>query len=256
MCCCGTPTINGTLGYRWQPNDTPSTRRTDPPTIQDGDTILFDEPGRCGGLDSHHLHCMLVKARFGGLYILVRHGCGDERIQLSPYANLTKESLAAMDSSARYWMLATLWSAYRDGADEAQKKESATWRKAAAEKRIKTRKYPTKGIKVWIESAALVLMLLCIPNLHAAAHKAPAITTKTAVVKAEAAGRAVYIIRKTSGQWIAVSQDGTTLSLAEIGIVADAVGLQIELLHADTAATAAKILAAHASNDWTYSAAN
>lgn len=51
MCCCDQPNVNGTPGYKWQPRDKPMTRQVNPPDIQDGDTLLFDEPGRCGGTD-------------------------------------------------------------------------------------------------------------------------------------------------------------------------------------------------------------
>ena len=60
--------------------------------------------------------------------------------------------LGAMDSTARYWMLATIHAAHRDGASNAREKESYRWKEAAAEKRIKTRKQPARGVvKVWIE---------------------------------------------------------------------------------------------------------
>lgn len=46
MCCCGKPTINGETGYRWNdPNSTPGVYPVNPPDVQEGETILYDEPG-------------------------------------------------------------------------------------------------------------------------------------------------------------------------------------------------------------------
>jgi hypothetical protein len=33
MCCCDQPTVNGELGYKWQPNDAPMVRRPDAPEL-------------------------------------------------------------------------------------------------------------------------------------------------------------------------------------------------------------------------------
>lgn len=60
---------------RWN-NEGISTRRVDPPKIEEGETIIFDEPGRCGGIDSHCHHYQLVKSNCGTISLLVRHGAG------------------------------------------------------------------------------------------------------------------------------------------------------------------------------------
>lgn len=154
MCCCGKPTINGERGYRWQPKDTPSVYTPHPPTPESNDELIYDEPGRCGGLDSHSHHLRLVK-KYGSHYLLVKHGGGEERIKLSCAAGLFIPAMQAMDTNARYWLLLTLYDAHGDAATEAADKCEAKWRKAAAEKRIKTRKYPARGtVKVWIEPTA------------------------------------------------------------------------------------------------------
>lgn len=82
MCCCAKPNVNGELGYSWDGKNV-STRPVAAPTITDRDTLLFDEPGRCGGMDSHCHHYRLVKDI--GISLLVRHGgamcdqCEDSR---------------------------------------------------------------------------------------------------------------------------------------------------------------------------------
>ena len=83
MCCCGKPIVNGEFGYKWQPNDAPGVRESDPPELRDGDELIYDEPGRCGGLDSHSHHYRVV-ARTGYFELLVRHGGGEDRVSLAP----------------------------------------------------------------------------------------------------------------------------------------------------------------------------
>jgi hypothetical protein len=154
MCFCDKPTINGTAPVKTCFEYPASNYQPNPPDLQDGDVLLFDEPGRCGGLDSHSHHFRVVKHGCGTVSLLVRHGGGDERIRLYPHRDLPK-FLEAMDSTTRYWMLATIHSAHRDGEELGRKTEHFKWYMAAAEKRIKTRKMPsTNSVKVWIESAA------------------------------------------------------------------------------------------------------
>jgi hypothetical protein len=153
MCCCGKPVINGEPGYSWD-GKTFSVRKPDPPALADGDSLLFDEPGRCGGMDCHCHHFRLVKARHG-YALLVRHGGGDERVSIPNYHPAVKliPSLVGLDTNARYWMFHLLYSVQRKAASEARDRTTEAWRKAAAEKRIKTRK--SRGaVKVWVESSA------------------------------------------------------------------------------------------------------
>ena len=138
MCCCGKPTINGELGYKWQPNDAPSVRQPHPPEFQEHDELLYDEPGRCGGLDCHSHHYRLVSSS-GMLVLVVSHGGGDERVNLSSTKALL-ESFKALDSTARYWMLHCIYHAYRHGKERGSSDTNLYWRTAAAEGRIKTRK--------------------------------------------------------------------------------------------------------------------
>lgn len=125
------------------------------PKLADGDVLLHDEPGRCGGLDHHSHHFRVVKSS-SSVYLLVRHGGGDERIRLFPHKALPS-FFEAMDSTARYWILATIYAAYRDGEEDGRGSECAMWRKAAVERRIKTRKQRgTDRVKVTIEPALRV----------------------------------------------------------------------------------------------------
>lgn len=154
MCCCGKPVVNGELGYKWQPSDAPSVRTINPPEINpDIETLLYDEPGRCGGIDSHCHHYRVTKwsSRY---YLRVRHGGGDDAVPLRLYGNGLKDALAAMDSNTRYWLLNEIYHVHHDAEQRGRDLAGADWRKAAAEKRIKTRKLPSRGsVKVWIEPA-------------------------------------------------------------------------------------------------------
>lgn len=151
MCCCDHPNVNGTPGFKWQPNDEPRVHPVDPPEIIEYDTLLFDEPGRCGGLDCHCHHYRVVR-RFCSVYLLVRNGGGDARIRLTDTPSLLA-TLAALDSTARYWVLNTIYRAHSDGARQAADQCNTTWQRAAAEKRIKTRKQRGgDSVKVWIEA--------------------------------------------------------------------------------------------------------
>jgi hypothetical protein len=151
MCMCGKPTRNGEPGYSWN-GEPPHIRPVQPPDLKDGDELLYDEPGRCGGLDSHSHHLRVVKGRFH-YALLVRHGGGDERIDLGS-TRMAFDALAALDSDARYWLLLRLYHVQSDAARHARDASDAQWRQAAAEKRIKTRKQRGRGsVKVWIEPA-------------------------------------------------------------------------------------------------------
>lgn len=156
MCCCDKPNINGEFGYKWQPDHAPSIRPVDPPTLSEYDTLLYDEPGRCGGTDSHCRHYRVVVSPGGSLELLVQHGGGKEFIYLANSPAL-KPILAALDTHARYWLLNSIAHAYSRGMDEGVQSTGALWRKAAAEKRIRTRKLPKSNqVKVWIEPVALI----------------------------------------------------------------------------------------------------
>ena len=146
MCCCGKSVINGEQGYSWD-GKTFGVRIPQAPELADDDTLLYDEPGRCGGLDCHCHHFRVVKGN-GGLALLVQHGGGTERFNLF---STVLAPLAMLDSNGRFWMLHEIFWIQSQSAREAAEKERHYWRAAAAERRIKTRKC-RDYVKVWIES--------------------------------------------------------------------------------------------------------
>lgn len=158
MCCCGKPTINGEPGvYSWDGKHF-NTRQPSPPTLLDGDTLLYDEPGRCGGIDAHSHHFQIVKGRFSGRTLLVCHGGGEERIGLGCTFDLFFPAIATLDSNARYWLMHALYSAHADAERSASQERDQVWQKAAAEKRIKVRKLRGRNaVRVSIENPPRVL---------------------------------------------------------------------------------------------------
>lgn len=151
MCCCNEPNVNGTPNaYSWD-GKSRSTRQPSPPDLREGDELLYDEPGRCGGLDCHSHHFRLVKNSYG-CTVLVRHGGGDECVAMGTVGKLLAPSFAALDSNGRYWLMHALYSAHSHAQLIAESATAQRWRQAAAEKRIRTRKQRGRGmVKVWIE---------------------------------------------------------------------------------------------------------
>jgi hypothetical protein len=141
MCCCEKPTVNG-QGLIRMTVDTPAANYRiagREPSLIDGDVLLYDEPGRCGGLDAHSHHFRLA-LNYGALVLLVKHGGGEERTRLLPHKKALLAIFESLDSNGRYWLLHTIYSAHHDGHREGCQSTAAYWRKAAAEKRIKVRK--------------------------------------------------------------------------------------------------------------------
>lgn len=141
MCCCDKPTVNGRGLVRMTPESAPSNYDIEwrAPSLIEGDVLLYDEPGRCGGLDAHSHHFRLVRNR-GSFVLLVKHGGGEKRTDLLPHQKALTEIFESLDSNGRYWLLHTIYNAHHDGHREGCQSTAAYWRKAAAEKRIKVRK--------------------------------------------------------------------------------------------------------------------
>jgi hypothetical protein len=142
MCICKRPHVNGENGlYGWMNGSTVqhSTYPPNPPALIEGDEILCDEPGRCGVIDSHAFHFRIVR-HHGAEYFLVRHGAGDERIFFNSARYGALDLLLAMDSNARYWMLAAIYYTMQRQTRKAVEDTEREWKRAAIEKRIKVRR--------------------------------------------------------------------------------------------------------------------
>lgn len=139
MCCCGKPTINGDPNYSWD-GKTRSVYPQNPPDLEEGDTLIHDEPGRCGGLDSHSYHFRLVK-QYGTYFLLVSHGGGSERIKLtgSGYPGMALLSQLG-ESYDRYWLMQLIYHVRSDAVSEAREKERNRWAAAIVAKKVKVRR--------------------------------------------------------------------------------------------------------------------
>ena len=144
MCCCATPNVNGTPGYSWDGKNV-ITRQVAPPALKERDVLLFDEPGRCGGMDSHSHHYRVVK---DGPWtsLLVRHGGGDERMHLSLPRGFSLDSLG----DSRYWILNAIHHAAKDAERNGRDRTVGEYTQAFIDGRLKKRKSKF-SVKVWIE---------------------------------------------------------------------------------------------------------
>ncbi len=118
----------------------------------EGQTLVFDEPGRVLNNVCYRSHYLrVVKPEYGPYTLLVKHGAGTESWRMD-YTKQTIDALASLDSDGRYLVLHTIMRAHQESRERTAEKVNATWRKAAAEKRIKTRKLPGQNaVKVWVE---------------------------------------------------------------------------------------------------------
>jgi hypothetical protein len=132
MCCCASPNINGQPGYRWQPGDLTMTHQAAPPVVPEDEAVVYDEPGRCGGLDAHSHHFIVTHR---GL-LRWKHGGGEGAVRISGWP-MVRTTLHALDSNARYWLLHALYQAYADGHRRGADEATTRWYSAIVEKRIK-----------------------------------------------------------------------------------------------------------------------
>lgn len=148
MCRCEKPNVNGQPGYSW--DGTPGICPINPPDLRDGDELIYDEPGRCDGIDSHCHHFRVVNRNYGELVLLVRNGNGDHSFPLRRTQSYPRNSIklaldAVPDSNARYWLLQNLYHMMSAVKSEATSIERGKWNKAIRENRLKIRS--KKGVK-------------------------------------------------------------------------------------------------------------
>jgi hypothetical protein len=148
MCCCGKAVINGEEGYSWD-GKTFGVRKPFFAEMKEGDELIKDLPGRCGGVDSHSHDFRLVRRKFIGLVLLVRHGGGEDSVELHAYG--AEAFIESMSDNDCYWIMRTIYNVAKQAARKGVDLEYNKWRRAAASGRIKTRKQRgTDFVKVWI----------------------------------------------------------------------------------------------------------
>lgn len=117
------------------------------PTVREGETVLFEEPGRVlPSRDGRHDVCcrshyfLIIRCASGSLLLRVKHGSGEEVMSLGWDHTRVLRGFEAMDSDARFrfcWMLIQTRS---DAARAAAEHADARWRSAIAEGRVRRRK--------------------------------------------------------------------------------------------------------------------
>ena len=130
------------------------------PKPEEGDTVIFSEHGRVLDNTCYRSHwLMLVKCQYGGHALLVKHGGGEERINLfSAGRYRVPDSLALLDSDFRYLMLYQLFRIHTEAKRNGEKQARADMTMAFVEGRLKKRKIKGQGaykVKVEPRQAAL-----------------------------------------------------------------------------------------------------
>lgn len=167
MCCCKEPNRNGEPGYSWDGKHV-GVRPVDPPTLKDGDTLIFDEPGRCkpkvhettSAIDfhCHHFRLVVAKHTVRSYVLLVKHGGGEERIELAGSYKRIEELLRLHDSDGRYLLLHTLYDVHKEARRAGERAASHLYVVAFIEGRLRKRRQrgaaegSLSQTKVWIES--------------------------------------------------------------------------------------------------------
>jgi hypothetical protein len=133
------------------------------PNEAEGETVLFAEHGRIlpgridprpgNGVDCRSHSFKVVRAQFGGIYLLVRHGGGDERLKID-YSGRIISALEALESDARYWLLHSILDVHHHADRDAREETSRKYASAFVEGRLKKRRR-NRRVYVEIEPPAL-----------------------------------------------------------------------------------------------------
>ena len=130
------------------------------PKPEESDTVIFTECGRVLDKTCYRAYwLMLVKCQYGGHALLVKHGGGEERINLfSAGRYRIPESLSLLDSDARYLLLFQLYRIHTEARRSAEEKARAEMKQAFVEGRLKKRKVKGQNAyKVQIEPRQMTL---------------------------------------------------------------------------------------------------
>lgn len=131
------------------------------PTPKDGETILFDEPGRVLDLKAeggkynvdYRSHSFRVFAsEVGSITLAVKHGGGQERWHVGSENAPLLHALARLSSDERYFTLYAIMEAHTRSAQMGYARACGEYESAFIEGRLKKRKERGKNqVRVWIE---------------------------------------------------------------------------------------------------------
>ena len=122
------------------------------PTPKDDEDVIFSEHGRIINNVCHRsFWFMLVKGKYH-VALLVKHGGGQERIDLHHYHDENLRALSVLSSDDRFMVFSTMLAIKHDAEREAEDSTSARYRQAFAENRLHKRKNRgSNTVKIWIE---------------------------------------------------------------------------------------------------------
>lgn len=136
------------------------------PTLAEGDELLFCEHGRIVYRDEERLpgrgtdcrsHWFRIVKNGGRFALLVKHGGGEQRVELGYNYRNQAAIFGSLPTDARYWLMWILLEVHNDAARAAVANTSETYKQAFADGRLKKRKNRGQAsCKVWIESKPIM----------------------------------------------------------------------------------------------------
>ncbi len=124
------------------------------PSIEDGDTIIYNECGRVlDNICMRSYWLLIVKAQYGGYQLIVKHGGGQERFRVD-HSDMIIRALQSLDSDSLYIIMFDLLKAHTNGLRTGREETEGLFKQAFVNGDLKKRKFPKQGItKVWIEKS-------------------------------------------------------------------------------------------------------
>ena len=98
----------------------------------------------------------MVKAKYSGVYLRVKHGAGEEQWQIDSCSAAVVEALSKLESNDRYFILFAIMRAHQSSKQNATDITALRYKEAFVEGRLKKRKLRGQNlVKVWIEDRGL-----------------------------------------------------------------------------------------------------
>jgi hypothetical protein len=135
------------------------------PDLAEGDTLLYSECGRIikaytyghdnNGIDYRSHYFRVVKGSHGhGCWLLVKHGGGQERIQIDYSAQRAAQFFDHLDTNERYLLMHMLFGLHKAAKRDAEAATAASYKNAFASGALRKRKVRgSDQVKVWIGEA-------------------------------------------------------------------------------------------------------
>jgi hypothetical protein len=135
------------------------------PTLKEGDELVYCEHGRIvyrtpekkpgSGTDCRSHWFRIV--RNGGSYaLLVKHGGGEQRVELGYNYRQQDAIFGPLSSDARFWLMWIILEVHNNAGQAATQKTASVYKSAFVSGTLKKRKVRgQQAVKVWIERATV-----------------------------------------------------------------------------------------------------